>query len=255
MDFSIRFISIADGVYSRRENACYVEQLINHLNLDRNSLFNKSLIVDISGDEFEVPVIATQQVEAYIFQNSVFSNKYANKVIIPLYDNTVPQNRRTFDSIITQFFNLRFSNRLVRINTNKGEVYYGGKGIILDGNFNPLLLCTLLARIVKEEGRDVLTYYRPVCHINPKVFIESDKLVNKGIIKKLIPYYSNYDTCFPRGIRRTVNNDPESEKVKVIIDDFSHLFVEPVKPTPSSCSNESLNQCLVDNVEDILALI
>ena len=134
-------------------------------------------------------------------------------------------------------------------------MYYGGKGIILDGNFNPLLLCTLLARIVKEEGGDVLTYYRPVCHINPKVFIESDKLVNKGIIKKLIPYYSNYDTCFPRGIRRNTNNDPESEKVKVIIDDFSHLFIEPVKPTPSSCSNESLNQCLVDNVEDILALI
>ena len=102
MDFSIRFINIADGVYSCRENTYYTEQLINHLNLDKNSLFNKSLIIDISGDEFEVPVIATQQVEACIFQNSVFSNKYANKVIIPLYDNTVPQNRRTFDSIITQ---------------------------------------------------------------------------------------------------------------------------------------------------------
>ena len=40
MDFSIRFVNIADGVYSRRENSCYVEQLIGHLNLDKKNHYD-----------------------------------------------------------------------------------------------------------------------------------------------------------------------------------------------------------------------
>lgn len=255
MEFSSRFVSFASQVFWYKEHYGTPYSLSDSLTLDSNNVFSRSIIVDLNKDEIELPVIAIRHFEEAA-GSSIIPSFSVEKVILPLYNNTYDQSRRTFDTIMAQFFaNTSYESRLLKIITNKGEVYYGGKGIILDGNFNPLLLCTLLARIVKEEERDVLTYYRPVCHINPKVFIESDKLVNKGIIKKLIPYYSNYDTCFPRVVRRTVNNDPESEKVKVIIDDFSHLFVEPVKPTPSSCSNESLNQCLVDNVEDILALI
>ena len=47
----------------------------------------------------------------------------------------------------------------------------------------------------------------------------------------------------------------ESEKVKVIIDNFDRFFIKPVKPTPSTCSNDILNKCLVDNIEDIMMLI
>lgn len=251
---SVRFTGTLSNVYYNREVQHYTEMLHAHLSHYKNNIFNKSLVVDISGDEFEIPVIAMEQIETAIIGNGKFNNQYVNKIIISLYDNEMPQVRKTFDTIITQFFRLKFSSRLLKITTTKGEVYYGGKGIILDGDFNPLLLCTLSAKKVKNEDKELLTYYKPVCHINPKVFMETDKLINKGIIKKLIPFYSNSIIYFP--YKRTNCTDHLNHtKAKVVIDDFSHFFSEPVKPSPSTCSNELLNQCLVDNIEDIMMLV
>ena len=55
------------------------------------------------------------------------------RIILPLYDNAPSQERRAFDSIIAQLFtNVGYGKRLQKITTSKGEVYYGGKGIIFD---------------------------------------------------------------------------------------------------------------------------
>ena len=178
------------------------------------------------------------------------------KIILPLYDNALSQERRTFDGIITQLFvNVDYGKRLQKIITSKGEVYYGGKGIIFDESYTPLLLCTLIARNVHtEDNNDTMVYYRPVCHISPKVFLEPNKLINKGIIKKLIPCYTSRDINLPRSTYRFSNNI-ENMKVKVIVDNFNKFFVEPIKPTPSACSNDALNECLIDNIDDIMMLI
>ena len=178
------------------------------------------------------------------------------RIILPLYDNAPSQERRTFDSIITQLFtNVRYGERLQKITTNKGEVYYGGKGIIFDESYTPLLLCTLTARgVYTEDNGNTMVYYRPVCHISPKVFLESDKLVNKGIIKKLIPCYTSSDINFPLSNCRFSSN-PEDKKVKVIVDYFDKFFIEPIKPTPSATTNDALNECLIDNMDDIMMLI
>lgn len=134
-------------------------------------------------------------------------------------------------------------------------MYYGGKGIIFDERYTPLLLCTLTARSVHTENNgDTMVYYRPVCHVSPKVFLESDKLINKGIIKKLIPCYTSRDVNFPRNNYRFSSN-PEDRKVKVIVDNFNKFFIEPIKPTPSATTNDTLNECLIDNIDDIMMLI
>ena len=178
------------------------------------------------------------------------------KIILPLYDNALSQERKTFDSIITQLFvNVDYGKRLQKIITSKGEVYYGGKGIIFDESYTPLLLCTLIARNVHtEDNNDTMVYYRPVCHVSPKVFLEPDKLISKGIIKKLIPCYTSRDINLPRSHYRFSNNI-EDMRVKVIVDNFNKFFVEPIKPTPSACSNDALNECLIDNIDDIMMLI
>ena len=150
------------------------------------------------------------------------------------------------------FANTSYESRLLKITTNKGEVYYGGKGIIFDGNYNPLLLCTLKARRVVTEKEKYTAYYRPVCYVSPRVFEEPNTIVNKGIIKKLIPFYTSHNMDFPLGLFR---DKAEDRKVQVVIDNFDRFFVKPVKPSPSTCSNELLNQCLIDNIEDIMMLI
>ena len=253
MEFSIRFAHGVRSVFNSSD--CYnPTQLERELSLDSNNVFRKSLIIEVN-DEVEIPVIAREHFEDLVLEKINYPLAVGTKrIILPLYDNAPSQERRTFDSIIMQMFNnVRFDMRLQKITTSKDEVYYGGKGIIFDESYAPLLLCTLAARKVHtEESGNSMVYYRPVCHVSPKVFLESDKLINKGIIKKLIPFYTSEEVSFPN---YTFGVNPESKKVKVVVDNFDKFFIEPIKPTPSAITNDALNECLIDNMDDIMMLI
>jgi len=256
MEFNPRFVYRLMGIFTRGEFD-NPSQLGMNLSLDSNNVFRRSLVIEVNDDEVEIPVIAREHFEQLVSNNMAYPTIMGIKrIILPLYDNAPSQERRTFDSIIGQLFsNVGYDKRLQKIITNKGEVYYGGKGIIFDESYTPLLLCTLTARSVHTEDNDnTMVYYRPVCHISPKVFLEPDKLINKGIIKKLIPYYTSRDINFPRN-NHSFSSNPEDRKVKVIVDNFDKFFIEPIKPTPSACFNDTLNECLIDNIEDIMMLL
>ena len=256
MEFNPRFVYNAIGVF-RNVDGFLGSELKRELSLDSNNVFRRSLVVEVNDDEVEIPVIAREHFEKLVSDNLAYPiTTRIQRIILPLYNNAPDQERRTFDSIIRQLFtNVGYSQRLQKITTSKGEVCYGGKGIIFDESYTPLLLCTLTAKSVHtEDNRNTMVYYRPVCHISPKVFLESDKLINKGIIKKLIPCYTNRDVIFPRG-GYSFSNNPEDKRVKVIVDNFDKFFIEPVKPTPSATTNDTLNECLIDNIEDIMMLI
>ena len=256
MEFNPRFAHYVMGIFNSSESGD-PSHLEMNLSLDSNNVFRKSLVIEVNNDEVEIPVIAREHFEKLVSDNMAYPAVMGIKrIILPLYDNAPSQERRTFDSIITQLFtNVGYGRRLQKITTSKGEVYYGGKGIILDEGYTPLLLCTLTARSVHtEDNGNTMVYYRPVCHVSPKVFLESDKLINRGIIKKLIPYYTSRDINFPRS-NFSFSSNPEDRKVKVIVDNFNKFFVEPIKPTPSACSNDALNECLIDNIDDIMMLI
>ena len=253
MEFSIRFAHGVRSVFNSSE-CNNPTQLERELSLDSNNVFRRSLIIEVN-DEMEIPVIAREHFEDLVLEKINYPLAVGTKrIILPLYDNAPSQERRTFDSIIMQMFNnVRFDMRLQKITTSKDEVYYGGKGIIFDESYAPLLLCTLAARKVHtEESGNSMVYYRPVCHVSPKVFLESDKLINKGIIKKLIPFYTSEEVRFPDCM---FGVNPESKKVKVVVDNFDKFFIEPIKPTPSAITNDALNECLIDNMDDIMMLI
>ena len=254
MEFSIRFAHGVRSVFNSSNYDNPTAQLERELSLDSNNVFRRSLIIEVN-DEVEIPVIAREHFENLVLEKINYPLAIGTKkIILPLYDNAPSQERRTFDSIIMQMFNnVRFDMRLQKITTSKDEVYYGGKGIIFDESYAPLLLCTLAARKVHtEESGNSMVYYRPVCHVSPKVFLESDKLINKGIIKKLIPFYTSEEVSFPNCM---FGVNPESKKVKVVVDNFDKFFIEPIKPTPSATTNDALNECLIDNMDDIMMLI
>ena len=254
MEFSIRFAHGVRSVFNSSD-CNNPTQLERELSLDSNNVFRRSLIIEVNDDEVEIPVIAREHFEDLVLEKINYPLAVGTKrIILPLYDNAPSQERRTFDSIIMQMFNnVGFNMRLQKITTSKDEVYYGGKGIIFDESYAPLLLCTLTARKVHtEESGNSMVYYRPVCHVSPKVFLESDKLINKGIIKKLIPFYTSEEVRFPNCM---FGVNPESKKVKVVVDNFDKFFIEPIKPTPSAITNDALNECLIDNMDDIMMLI
>ena len=257
MEFSLRFVHSVARIFCSNES-CNPNMLRMDLSLDSNNVFRRSLVIEVNDNEVEIPVIAREHFEKLVSDNLAYPAIMGiKKIILPLYNNAPDQERRTFDSIIGQLFtNVGYGNRLQKIITSKGEVYYGGKGIIFDENYTPLLLCTLIARNIKEKEKEgnSIVYYRPVCHVSPKVFSEPNKLVNKDIIKKLIPYYTNNNIVSPSNNYRFISN-LEDKKVKVIVDNFNKFFIEPTIPTPSTTTNDALNKCLIDNIEDIMMLI
>lgn len=263
MEFNTTFISDADSVFTSYDIDSGEDQLIKELSLENNNVFNRFLVTKVGSDEIEVPVIARGHIEQAV-SDVMSPHTGASRiqtVVLPLYENSVPQERRTFDSFIRQFFvTTNYSRRLQKITSNKGEVYYGGKGLIFDGRYNPLIMCTLKARKqVQESGTFGMAYFKPVIYVNPIVFTEPDKLINKGIIKKIIPYYTGRGIPFSN-IRHSLfcidsENNQESRKAMVIIDNLNRFFIKPTMPKPQSCTTESLNECLVNNVDDILAML
>lgn len=263
MEFNTTFIRDANSVFTTHDNGSGEDHLIEELSLENNNVFNRFLVTKVGGDEIEVPVIAREHIEqaAFDVMSPLTGVSRIQTVVLPLYENSVPQERRTFDSFIRQFFvNTNYSIRLQKITSNKGEVYYGGKGLIFDGRYNPLIMCTLKARKqVQESGTFRMAYFKPVIYVNPIVFTEPDKLINKGIIKKIIPYYTGRGIIFPN-TRYSLfcidsENNQESRKAMVIIDNPNRFFVKPTVPKPQSCTTESLNECLVNNIDDILAML
>lgn len=221
-------------------------QLQRFNRLDLHNVYNKSITVDTSKDIIELPTIGL-----YYFHSSIseclISDETPKNIILPLYVNGEEYTKKTFDSIIKSFFyNTDTSKRLLKCNDGKGGIYYGGPGLILDKDYNPLLMCTVVAEKITINDGTYLKYIKRVCRINPKVFQEKN-VITKGIISKLIPAYSNRNNsiCMLSDYHSICNN------IQIIIDDFDHFFVSPIKPSSLNIQEE-LNQCLVDNIDDIL---
>ena len=254
MEYSWRYRRTLMEVFQGNSDIAINDVTNTEITLDNHNAFNRLFVIDVSSDEIEVPVFAKFAVESVVrdrLEPPYVS--HVNKIIIPMYANTYTQSRRTADSIVGEFFlRVDFKKRLQKVITNKGEIYYGGKGIILDKDFNILLLCTLACRRMEHRGRQIMSYYKPIIHISPQVFLRGEGLIAKSILKKIIPFYlsQNIDTIYTNP--GFISDIPEGTKPQILIDDVSKLIENPVKPTPQKCSDDVLNQILADNADDVL---
>ena len=254
MEYSWRYRSTLMGVFHGNTDTVIDNVTNGETTLDNHNAFNRLFVIDVSSDEIEVPVFAKSAVESVVRDKLRLPYmSHVNKIIIPMYVNTYTQSRRTADSIVSEFFSrVNFNQRLQKVITNKGEVYYGGKGIILDKDFNILLLCTLACRRMKYKGIQVMSYYKPIIHVSPQVFLRGDGMIDKSILKKIIPFYvsQNIDSVYTNS--GFISDIPEGTKPQILIDDVSKLIENPVKPTPQKYSDDMLNQILVDYADDVL---
>lgn len=254
MEYSWRYTNTLTRVFISCDSTSVGDVTNMETTLDKHNVFNRLFVIDVSSDEIEVPVFARYSVESVIRNKFEFpSIKCVDKIIIPMYVNTPTQSRRTADCIVSNFFlSTNFNRRLQKVITNKEEVYYGGKGIILDKDFNILLLCTIVCKKIEHRGGQVMSYYKPIIHVSPQVFLEGESLICKSILKKIIPFYvsHNIDSVTTHAYFRS--DIPEGTKPQILIDDVSKFIENPTKPTPQKCSDEVLNQLLMDNVDDVL---
>lgn len=249
-----RFRDIMTRVFSERGDLAVYN--VNHTDttLDNHNVFNKLFVIDVSSDEIEVPVFAKSVVEVEIRNKLQLPHIIpTSKIVIPMYVNTYNRSRRTANNIVKDFFSeVDFNRRLQKITTTRGNIYYGGKGIILDKDFNILLLCTIICRKIEYGNEHMMSYYKPIVHVSPQVFLKSSDLVNRFILSEIIPFYISHSIDTINTLTYCRSDIPKGTKPQILIDDVNKFIENPIKPTPQKCSDSVLNQILIDNIEDVL---
>lgn len=235
--------------YRREVSQCFRGMDLNRYraNIIPNPLFRGFLTVDISKDYFEVPS-AIRVLDLMDFPIDI--DKACIKVF-PLYVGEDVHTLNTGDAIMRKFMATTYETRLVKVETGKGDIYYGGKGMIFDRYFNPLLLCTYKS-CFKEPGGPIsrhLELETKVVHIHPYVFLDQTSIVHKAIISKFVPFLlsntirGNYSTESVIDITGV-----ESKLPSIVIDDMSSIFSKSAVPIPSDTSeSERINKFLLEN--------
>ena len=235
-----------------------------HLAFENNNVFNLFLRVDISGPEIDVPLMCKYKVEKGLFSNYNQPNSL-KEMAVALFENSYPQSRRTANAIFKTLQMNDTRDRLMKITTNNGEVYYGGNGYILDKDYNILILYTLHGVIGEDK---ILHYKTGRIYVNPKVFV-SNGLIEKGIIKTVIPAFVQEGIIV--GSSRTgitiqeINNPIRNANghiveyttpiPEIVVTDVTDRFIiKPKKPTPSTFNNEAMNDYLLEHLDEVVKM-
>lgn len=241
------------GIFSTLDRTDLYPTIRPDNTVENHNLFKHFFTVDISNeDNIEVPVFGRNIIEGYLRTKSmVAANNAVKKVVIPLFSNCSPITRRTSDSIITEFFfKTIFTNRLKKVTTNKGEVYYGNRGIILDSSFNILFLGTLTCKKLDEDSTTLYCYTKSFIHISPKVFLNKTGLLEKAILNKIIPYYLTTPIgVYNRNAGFAVNSGVC--KPKILVEDIN-LVSSPKPPKIDTYSDDAMNELIMENIDDLL---
>lgn len=235
-----------------------------HLAFENNNVFNLFLRVDISGPEIDVPLMCKYKVEGGLLINYNQPNSL-KEMAVALFENSYPQSRRTANAIFKTLQMNDTRDRLMKITTNNGGVYYGGNGYILDKDYNILILYTLHGVIGEDR---ILHYKTGRIYVNPKVFV-SNGLVEKGIIKTVIPAFVqegimvdiNNIGVTAQDINTTIRNSNGfvTQVIKplpeIIVADVTDRFiVRPKKPTPSTFNNDAMNDYLLEHLDEVVKM-
>lgn len=217
---------------SRSGNNQYNARANNNIS---TPLFNKQYILDVSNKrEINVPLFCRGLIESST--NTKFNT--ITTIILPIYMTDLSTKILTVDAIFRKLFANNFSQRFTKVSTKKGEIYYVNSGIILDKDFSPIIICSLLG---STENSAYLSYNRMIMHISSKVFIDAEDSVSKGLIKKIIPFY----------LDNKINVNNTLLESKVIIEDIQGYTQTTVKPLELDNINDVLNQVLIDNMSTL----
>lgn len=218
-----------------------------------DNIFSKMFIIDVSKDEFEIPMYFERQVCDVLVVSSASNSDLPERIVCKLYPENEEIIRNTSDSIITIFNRVSTFKSILKISNPRGKTYYGQRGIIFNSEFNPILICSMkIKRVTGKDWKWVL--HEPTIHVSPEVFLNNDDVLYKHILKKFIPYFLEngvpHMRPFPGNI--IAKDIPTGTVPKIVISDMGKYVISPVKPSPNTFSNESLNKILSDNIDEIL---
>ena len=162
------------------------------------------------------------------------------EVVVPLSLDTNTKSCAGTDTMLKHFSRGYRDGRITQAHSSKGEIYYGNAGIILDKDFNPLLLATRTYKADERNGR--LSFGDYIIHVHPNVFIRDAGFLEKALAKKGMAFYLSQNI-----------SDYEGKKAKVIIDDCSQFFKKANRPDINAVSSKDYAKVLKDNIDEVLS--
>lgn len=218
--------------------------------LEKHDILNGYICTDVNHTgSFEVPMAMLPYLETILAQPKI---KW-KQIAMPLYyGGTATKN--TSDAIIRWFFRKTpVGNKRLSKVLSKGEIYYGGNGMIFDQHMKPLVLYTATV-----TGMTPVTVpHRPTkmkttisalnVRVSPQVLLK-DNMLKKSIISKAIPSLVSKSFQIVRGV---VLDKPITPKV--IIEDLSDWIKRPAKVGSPQTFKEDMQKFLSreDIVQDI----
>ena len=240
-----------DDLITRPFNTIYVDTgtfTTNSSCLEKHDILNGYICTDMNHTgSFEVPMAMLPYLETILAQPKI---KW-KQIAMPLYyDDTVIKN--TSYAILKYFFRDTSvgGGRLSKVTTGKGEVYYGGNGMIFDQHMKPLVLYTVTVTgmtpitVPHRLTRRKTTISALNVRVSPQVLLKDDML-KKNIISKVIPSLVSMSFANIRGV---VLDKPITPKV--IIEDLSEWIKRPAKVGSSQTFKEDMQEFL--SREDIM---
>lgn len=218
-------------------------------------VYSHMVSIDLcDSDTLEIPVSCINEFDRFN-RNHGKNSLEGIKLVVPLVQNNCTTGCSGAETILKKFS--REYHRLLKCTTPKGEVYYGGTGIVLDKDFTPLLLTTV--SLSKRENEEVeYSYYKYDMnhinvYINPKVYTDDSRSLNKALAKKGTAYFLSYNLsngyyrggtcCWPSS---------GNLKYNVKIEDVSRFIVKVDKPDVNHCSAKDFSDFLKGNIADVL---
>lgn len=195
----------------------------------------------------DIPLLGTENnqfsiyITNHIFNGEVTESPIYNSVslreIIPLFTSSTSINeRKTFGPLLKELSLIKRIGELNRVRDKDGNLYYGMRGLILNSNLEPLVLCTI------RPSRESSATKELILRVSPKVF-NSDNVVCKGIQKYLIEYCTTVSRYFSIVSGFTT--------MTVIINNDIDKFIRHVKAPTNINVNEEIQQLLVDNIDKL----
>jgi hypothetical protein len=179
-------------------------------------------------DEIFIPVINKYAFFNKIYQGLIEKNKETITIACPL-PITGSGEKCTGTSIIEYLLKTRVNKGLTEVTTKRGDVFYGGAGILLNSRKDILIIFGYTSKIVNNKIK--LTGIKG--YISPLVFLSND-IVCKAIIKNVIPCVSTnliatHKSNFPYG-KYDADEIGTYETPKLLIQDLSYLTSSPIVP-------------------------
>lgn len=229
---------MSDVLRTYFKNSWYVDVLPQSRMMPKVSLdgdtFPAFLVWDITPDVIECPV--------FLYQHFLEARRRGcTKIVYNLINGPDSSGMMTFhqktaSAILAKFVEATETNvRLAHVVTTKGVHYYGAKGIILDGEYNPLMIATALVRFTADGSP---RFSNPICNLSYRVFENSSELVEKTIIKQAIPLFGTIP----------INGDYDSHSLsgeaKVSIRNLDQYVVRPAAPSIIMASPTAFNSTI-----------